>query len=75
MRKAMVLLVSFLVCAPLSFAADDDTKDEKQPGAPTYESPILSLLFLPVNLLIKMASVMPKAPDTQSRTAPSGSGK
>jgi len=75
MRKATILLLAFLVCVPFAFAADDDAKEQKQPGTPTYESPILSLLFLPVNLLIKMASVMPKPSQTSSQPAPSGSGK
>ena len=76
-KKAAVLLLSFLLAAPASFAADDDkTEEQKQPGAPTYESPILSLLFLPVNLLIKMASITgPKSPSGSSTAAPSGSGK
>jgi hypothetical protein len=75
MRRPTILLVSFLLCASPLLATEDDTKEQKQQGAPTYESPLLSLLFLPVNLLIKMASVMPKAPETNTRTAPSGTGK
>ena len=77
MKKSAVLLLSFLLCAPASFAADDDKAEQKQPGAPTYESPILSLLFLPVNLLIKMASITGPSSSSSSSSQPasSGSGK
>jgi len=76
MKKTAVLLLAFLLCALASFAGDDDKAEQKQPGAPTYESPILSLLFLPVNLLIKMASITgPKSTSTPSPAAGSGTGK
>jgi len=77
MKKSAVLLLSFLLCAPAAFAAEDDKAEQKQAGAPTYESPILSLLFLPVNLLIKMASITgpSSTSSTANPTASSGTGK
>jgi len=50
---ALVLLLAFT--RPALGANEVSSDDQRQ--APTYESPVLSLLFLPVNLLIKMASV------------------
>lgn len=76
MKKSAVLLLSFLLSVPAAFAADDDKAEQKQAGTPTYESPILSLLFLPVNLLIKMASITgPKSSSTASQGSSSGDGK
>ena len=79
MRKltSFILFVA-LSTAPLASAAEPQTKEAKDPSAPTYESPIVSLLFLPVNLLIKAASVMaPSSTDKSSATptSPRGSEK
>ena len=79
MRKVRALLLAMLLVAPVAFAEEAETPTERRdPGAPTYESPVLSLLFLPVNLLIKMASVF--GPDSSSSSssgssASSGNGK
>ena len=59
MKKATIfVLFVALSSAPIVSAAEQENVETKDPNAPTYQSPILSLLFLPVNLLIKMASVM-----------------
>jgi hypothetical protein len=58
----IALAVLLLLAAPRCFAGDEERDRQKQPQ--TYESPILSLLFLPANVLIKMASVFgPKQDD------------
>ena len=80
MKKTAILLVSALLCGPAAFAEEEKQtpQERRDPAAPTYESPVLSLLFLPVNLLIKMASVF--GPDQSSSSqgshaASSGDGK
>lgn len=65
------LLLSVLCARPARSAepaADGSAAVERQ----TYESPVLSLILLPVNVLIKMASLF--GPDESAeRTAPSSS--
>jgi hypothetical protein len=76
MRKvtSFILFVA-LSTTPLASAAEPQTTEAKDPNAPTYESPILSLLFLPVNLLIKAASVMgPSSTEKPSATPTSPRG-
>jgi hypothetical protein len=79
MKKAIIfVLVAALSTAPLTSAAEPQPTESKDPNAPTYQSPILSLLFLPVNLLIKMASVMGSTSAEKSsatQTSPRGSEK
>lgn len=55
MKKMIALLLVWTALAAPSLAAEESESRQKE--SETYESPILSLLLLPVNLLIKMASV------------------
>ena len=64
MRAGALLLVLLLIAPGLVVAEDTQ---ERREAAPTYESPILSLLFLPVNVLIKMASVF--APEDSAKAS------
>ena len=76
--KKLVVVISLLALSavPVFSAQDEEPREQKESGAPTYESPDLSLLFLPVNLLIKMASITgPKSTSTPSPAAGSGTGK
>jgi len=57
LRRLAAIAALVLLCGSLAGAAEDEDRARKEQGGPTYESPVLSLLFLPVNLLIKMASV------------------
>ena len=72
---SLALMIALLVAvAPLASAEEPE---ERRKDTPTYESPILSLLFLPVNVLIKMASVLTpedsaKASREKPRAADSG---
>ena len=79
MKKATIfVLFVALSTAPLASDAEQQTTEPKDANAPTYQSPIVSLLFLPVNLLIKMASVMGPSSDEKSsatQTSPRGSDK
>jgi len=73
LRIVAVLLVLLLGTPSLRA---EDAEDRKKAPAPTYESPILSLLFLPMNLLIKMTSVLaPEEPAKPSRSASDSSAK
>lgn len=78
-KVAIFALLVALSAAPIASAAEQPPPAEsKDPNAPTYQSPILSLLFLPVNLLIKMASVMgpPSAEKSSAtQTSPHGADK
>ena len=69
--RAVTLLLALLLAAPGLRAAEDAVERKKEPG-PTYESPVLSLLFLPVNVLIKMASVF--APQDSAKAPRDSSG-
>jgi hypothetical protein len=77
MRKLAALSSVLLVlAAPLARGAEGETKaaDRRQE---TYESPLLSLLLLPVSVLIKVASLVggeestkderPKSPEHSPR--------
>jgi hypothetical protein len=61
-----VALVVTLLVAGSRLAGAAETEERKK-EATTYESPVLSLLFLPANILIKMASLL--APDDSSKTS------
>jgi len=72
--KTLALGLALLLFAAAS-SAGDDADDHRKAPEPTYESPVLSLLFLPVNVLIKMASVFSPGDGTKpsrdsSRTQP-----
>jgi hypothetical protein len=78
--KKIAALSSLLLILLRPVAAQCDGKEaessERQPES--YESPVLSLLLLPVNLLIKMASLLgtdesPSKDDSSG--APQGSPK
>jgi len=64
--KRMVLLLALTLAAAPCLAEERDRDQPKE--AKTYESPILSLLFLPANVLIKIASVF--APRDQGQSKP-----
>ncbi|MGH7898100.1 MAG: hypothetical protein ACREQQ_09115 [Candidatus Binatia bacterium] len=66
MRKTVLFLLTLAFGAAVSGFAGDEER-ERQEVRPTYESPILSLLFLPANVLIKIASVF--APQNDERQA------
>jgi hypothetical protein len=68
-RAAVALIASALTAGPAHAEEREGTKREPQ----TYESPLVSLLFLPVTLLVKMASVFrpePNAPEERSAGTP-----
>ena len=69
--RAVTLLLALLLAAP-GLRAAEDAQEQKREPAPTYQSPILSLLFLPVNVLIKMASVF--APQDSAKAPRDSSG-
>ena len=56
-RMRRIALVTALVIAVGPLARAGDT-DERKKETTTYESPVLSLLFLPANVLIKLASLL-----------------
>jgi hypothetical protein len=65
MKRTVFLLALALIVSPC-LAGGQDNERQKEPA--TYQSPILSLLFLPANLLIKMASVFgPEEAPKQSK--------
>lgn len=69
MRRVVgIALAAVLLVSPAGFAAEDDREQARQ--TQTYESPLLSLLLLPVTLLIRMASVL--GPDDSAKTARDG---
>ena len=75
-RTVALLLAALLLTAPTVRGGDDDSDKTRKPGEPTYESPVLSLLFLPVNLLIRMASVFgPDDSHKPTRDSSSSSSK
>jgi hypothetical protein len=75
MRTAALLLAALLLVAPAA-RGGDEAEERKKTSEPTYESPVLSLLFLPVNLLIRMASVLgPEDSHKPSRDAAGNSSQ
>lgn len=70
MRKIALLFAWLVLAAPL--LAEDD--EERRKDSPPYESPVLSLILLPVNVLIKIASVFGpqdgKTPREATRSEP-----
>ena len=66
MKRIALLLVWFAVVPPLR--AGDEGEEARKTPTPTYENPILSLLLLPANLLIKMAALLaPSEPPRAQR--------
>jgi hypothetical protein len=70
--KRTALLLAWMVAASPLEAAEEG-EEARKTAPPTYESPILSLLLLPANLLAKIASLLapseqPGAPSEESRT-------
>jgi hypothetical protein len=64
----VALIASALTADPVRADDREGTKQDAQ----TYESPLISLLFLPVTVLVKMASVFrpePTSPEDTSRRA------
>ena len=55
MKKRVALLLVWIAVAAPALAAEESESRRKE--LETYENPVLSLLLLPVNLLIKMASI------------------
>jgi hypothetical protein len=55
MKKMIALLLVWTALVASSRAAEESESRPKE--SETYENPILSLLLLPVNVLIKMASL------------------
>ena len=58
MKKLAVLSILLALLSRAANAEEDRRTATQEPSSPNYESPILSLLLLPVNVLIKMASVL-----------------
>ena len=66
-RWVLVTLIASVLAVPPAFAEDQQpTRQEPQ----TYESPLLALLFLPVTVLVKMASVFrPESTASEDKSA------
>ena len=71
MRKRLAAGVAALVLfAGTAAIGGEETREERSREAPHYESPILSLLLLPVNLLIRMTEIVsPHAPKERKEPA------
>jgi hypothetical protein len=67
MKKTIASLLVWIVLAGPAFAAEETQSQRSE--SPSDENPLLSLLLLPVNLLIKMASVFGPANDKPPRDA------
>lgn len=65
-RFRFAALVVVLALAAPAFGGDETRTATKEP--PHYESPIVSLLFLPVTLLIKIAEVVSPEPAPKAGT-------
>ncbi len=65
MKKTIASLLAWIALAGPALAAEETQSQRSDP--PSYESPVLSLLLLPVNMLIKMASVFGPANDKVPR--------
>lgn len=65
-KRTALLLAWMVVASPLEAA--DEGEETRKTAPPSYESPILSLLLLPANLLAKIASLL--APGEQPETQP-----
>jgi hypothetical protein len=55
MKKKIALLLAWIAVTAPALATEEPESRRKE--SETYESPVLSLLLLPVNVLIKIASV------------------
>jgi len=79
-RVATLLLLVLALSPPTVRAAESGTEERPRRATDTtYESPILSLLLLPVTVLVKMASVFatdgskaPAQPASRGAATPSG---
>lgn len=79
MRKLVILSVLSVLLALSSTSLAEEERREGAKESQTYESPVLSLLLLPVTVLIRMASVFepaggagkaaprPSSPDTPAK--------
>ncbi len=65
MKRAALLAVWLAVVPSLTTAEENEEASQASPRE--SESPILSLLLLPANLLIKIASVLAPAPPPETR--------
>ena len=65
-RVRGLALIIALLAAVVPLASAEET-EQRRKETPTYESPLLSLLFLPVNVLIKMTSVL--TPDDSAKAS------
>lgn len=72
MRRSIAVAL-LLACfgAPLVVGAEDP-KEGRAREVPHYESPLLSLLLLPVNLLIRMASIASPQAEEPAKDEPRG---
>ena len=66
MKRTIASLLAWIVLAGPAMAAED--AQSRQAESQTYESPVLSLLLLPVNMLMRIASVFAPARDNTPRT-------
>jgi len=77
MRRTALVIALAIAVGPLARAGETDERKKET----TYESPVLSLLFLPANVLIKLASLLAPQESADSAKAsresarPSDSGK
>lgn len=73
MKWKIALLLAWIAVAAPVLAADEP--ESRRQESETYESPVLSLLLLPVNVLIKISSVFgPGETDKSPRDSrPAGS--
>ena len=65
-RFRVAALAAVLALAAPTFAGEETRAATREP--PHYESPIVSLLFLPVTLLIKIAEVVSPEPAPEAST-------
>jgi hypothetical protein len=65
-RSRFAALAVVLALAAPTFAGEEARPATREP--PHYESPIVSLLFLPVTLLIKIAEVVSPEPAPKAST-------
>jgi hypothetical protein len=65
MKKTIASLLAWFALAGPALAAEESQSQRSE--SPAYESPVLSLLLLPVNVLIKMASVFGPTNDKAPR--------
>jgi hypothetical protein len=70
---ALTGLLFSVLCAPPAWTAEPEAENNRPAERQTYESPVLSLILLPVNVLIKMASLFGPNEAAKKAAPPSSS--